>query len=87
MNRLAFFAALVIMTVSCQNNQERSKEINQDEISVTNKEFGIPKSFQIPTLTFEINPNSDTILAIGQNGTKLHIPQNAFINQCRLMIY
>jgi len=81
MNRLAFFAALVIMTVSCQNNQERSKEINQDEISVTNKEFGIPKSFQIPTLTFEINPNSDTILAIGQNGTKLHIPQNAFINQ------
>lgn len=81
MKKIAFISALVIMTVSCQNNQENSSETNQYEISEPENVFEVPETFGTTTLTFKVNPNADTILNVGQYGTKLYIPSNAFISQ------
>lgn len=76
------------LEVSVQKNivdtSEPYKEIDSSESIVITpiKEtvFEIPNTFKPRAQSFKINPLTDTVLNVGENGTQLHIPSNAFVD-------
>ena len=73
---------VLTLLLSCQNNSGKnglkSADSQKDTLTQT---FTIPKEFLPECLKFDIHPENDTSVQIGNKGTVLHIPRNAFLDK------
>jgi hypothetical protein len=88
MKKIILFLALTAI-LACQNNSKKSNESEkgtQNDTLNVSKEFSIPKEFSVEFQNIEVNPNSDTSIKLGNKGTVIHIPKNAFIDKSGKLI-
>lgn len=82
--KLLGFAILLPFIIKCKSDVA-PKEVPifsvQKEMTVTAApSFTISAAFTVQKQHFFIDPSRDTVLSIGNEGTQLHVPKNAFVD-------
>jgi len=83
-----YLTLIIFLLYSCKGDNKNTKidQLDSDKkVIVTdtihNQKFKIPDAFLVPKQIIEVTNSRDTIIDIGRKGTKLYIPQNAFVDQ------
>lgn len=83
--KLIALVLLLPFMIKCKNdlvpNKQADVPVQEENIVAKATSFAIPAAFTAPKKQYYIDPSKDTVLSIGEQGTQLHIPQNAFVNK------
>jgi hypothetical protein len=83
--KLLWLAILLPFIIKCKTDVAPSKQssepVQKETIVEVPQRFAVPTAFTPQQQHFFIDPSRDTVLSIGDKGTQLHIPQNAFVNE------
>ncbi len=82
MKKYLYLAFALVLLSACQPKESAVSTLVEPMTLIIPADDARIPSFLLPEIQlFTIMPSSDTVLAIGERGTRLHIPRNAFVSE------